>query len=288
MTNLPKEAMSFLGFEFPENVQSYATHGQVLDYLCDYAAQHQLHPLIKFGCPVGSIRPIPRDTPPTSLVNSVNSTANGSGQILPTAEAREVARGDHDGSGAPDKWEVVYRRDILPSSSGEEGGMREAGDVKGGSATAGTNAGPVNGAVGLEVGAAVAGSGSTTVVETFDAVCVCNGHFDKPFVPRVDGFEGFQGTSMHAYAYDTPDVEAFAGRRVLCVGSRSSGADIAREVSSAGEHVLNLCARVRRCQSASNCSNGNVIHPQEQQIINLLPIKWVNAGCETASSDARQ
>ena len=249
MTNLPKESMAFLGFPFPENVQSFATHGQVLDYLCDYAEQHELHPLINLGCPVESIRPIPRDSPPTSRGNSVNlgnaaDAANGSDQILPAAETRE-AHGGHDGPGAPDRWEVVYRRDIH-SSSGENEGTPATGKASNGGAgtvTAEADAGPENnGAVALETGAAgsaAAGSTtSTTVVETFDAVCICNGHFDKPFVPRVEGFDGFQGTSMHAYAYDTPDVEAFAGRRVLCVGSRSSGADIAREVSSVGEHVL--------------------------------------------------
>lgn len=253
VTNLPKESMSYLGFPFPENVQSFATHGQVLDYLCDYAEQHELHPLINLGCPVESIRPIPRDSPPTSHRNSANSVnaagaADGRDQILPAAEAlQSEAHGDHDGSGESERWEVVYRRETH-SSSGENGGKRQAGKSSNegeggaGAATAGTDAGQVsNGAVVPEAGvaaaaAAAAGStASTTVVETFDAVCICNGHFDKPFVPRVEGFDGFRGTSMHAYAYDTPDVEAFAGKRVLCVGSRSSGADIAREVSSAGE-----------------------------------------------------
>ena len=241
--------MSFLGFPFPENVQSFATHGQVLDYLCDYAEQHELHPLINLGCPVESIRPIPMDSPPTSHGNSVYSVnaADDSDQILPAAQSE--AHRDHDGSRASERWEVVYRRD-LRSSFGENGGTRGAGKVPnggGGAATAGADAEQVsNGAVVLEVGAAAAAAtvaaGSTAskaMVETFDAVCICNGHFDKPFVPRVEGFDGFRGTSIHAYAYDTPDVEAFSGRRVLCVGSRSSGADIAREVSSVGEpHVL--------------------------------------------------
>lgn len=253
--------MSFLGFPFPENVQSFATHGQVLDYLCDYAEQHELRPLINLGCPVESIRPIPRDSPPTPHGNSVYSVsaADESDQILPAAGAQSGGHRDHDGSGAPERWEVVYRRD-LRSSFGEDKGTREAGKVSnagGSAATAGPNAGQVgNGAAVLEVGATAAAAavpaGSTTsktVVGTFDAVCICNGHFDKPFVPRVEGFDGFRGTSMHAYAYDTPDVEAFSGRRVLCVGSRSSGADIAREVSSVGKpHVcinpMQTCAHV--------------------------------------------
>ncbi|CAM9526332.1 unnamed protein product [Laminaria digitata] len=61
---------------------------------------------------------------------------------------------------------------------------------------------------------------------------------------------------MHAYAYDTPDVEAFAGRRVLCVGSRSSGADIAREVSSAAS-VVHVCDRAAS-ESLRGGERGNV------------------------------
>lgn len=71
--------------------------------------------------------------------------------------------------------------------------------------------------------------------EVFEAVCVCNGHFDEGFVPGYEGFQEFRGTSMHSRAYDRPDVEAFVGKRVLCVGSKSSGTDIAREVSTVGE-----------------------------------------------------
>ena len=198
--------MSFLGFPFPENVQSFATHGQVLDYLCSYADQHELHPLIKLGCPVESIRPIPIDSSPTPLANSVNAAADGSDEMPPAAKAR----GEQDKPEAFDGWEVVYRRDRDNGSTREHVGIASNGG----------------------------GDGATSVVEIFDAVCVCNGHFDKPFVPQVEGFEGFQGTSMHAYAYDTPDVETFVGRRVLCVGSRSSGADIAREVSSVGKHAF--------------------------------------------------
>eukprot|EP00904_Undaria_pinnatifida_P007556 jgi/Undpi1/3930/HiC_scaffold_16.g07298.m1 len=202
--------MSFLGFPFPESVQSFATHSQVLDYLCSYADQHELHPLIKLGCPVESIRPIPIDSSPTPLANSVNAAADGSDEMPPAAKAR----GEQDKPEAFDGWEVVYRRDRGNGSTREHVGIASNGG----------------------------GDGATSVVEIFDAVCVCNGHFDKPFVPQVEGFEGFQGTSMHAYAYDTPDVETFVGRRVLCVGSRSSGADIAREVSSVASAV-HVCDR---------------------------------------------
>lgn len=74
-----------------------------------------------------------------------------------------------------------------------------------------------------------------TKTEIFDAVCVANGHFDVESIPPTKGFEGFCGYSMHARAYDNPDVEQFIGKRVLCVGASYSGADVAREVSAVGK-----------------------------------------------------
>jgi thioredoxin reductase len=71
--------------------------------------------------------------------------------------------------------------------------------------------------------------GSTS--EVFDAVCICNGHYSLPFVPELPGLkdaERFGIRYLHSIAYDSP--EAFSGERVLCVGGRASGSDLAREI----------------------------------------------------------
>lgn len=65
--------------------------------------------------------------------------------------------------------------------------------------------------------------------ETFDMVCVCNGHYFVPVrMPGID-FSSFSGKVMHAIEYDDPT--SFAGRNVLCIGARASGTDLAREIS---------------------------------------------------------
>jgi hypothetical protein len=72
----------------------------------------------------------------------------------------------------------------------------------------------------------------------FDAVCVCNGHYDKPAIPQLAGLkEFFSGRTMHSVAYDDPTD--FEGQTVLCIGGRASGADVARELVSRGgaKHV---------------------------------------------------
>lgn len=268
VTNLPNETMSFFGFPFPEENQSFTTHGEVLDYLCSFADEHNLHPLISFGCPVETVRP----AADASAVAAVTKPSGNSG--VPSKEKASGARGnaaataddagasfgdaaaapnghsdnsDNDGPRRPDekvggtigKWEVVYRR---RSDTATDAAAADA------DATA-----------------------ITHVTEVFDAVCVCSGHYDAPSIPPAEGLGQFRGTSMHSKEYDRPDVEAFVGKRVLCVGSRSSGADIAREVSSVGESLIcpprfaqsEWCVPSNFC-SRPSCSCRDLPHSKHQ------------------------
>jgi len=71
----------------------------------------------------------------------------------------------------------------------------------------------------------------------FDAVCVCNGHYNLPVMPKIPGIEHFHGDILHSVSYDDPTQ--FRDKVVLCVGGRASGADIARELVQGGaKHVF--------------------------------------------------
>ena len=72
--------------------------------------------------------------------------------------------------------------------------------------------------------------------ERFDAVAVCNGHFSEPFVPALPGFESFPGIALHSHNYRRS--EAFAGRRVVILGSSVSGNDLARELARVASEVF--------------------------------------------------
>jgi thioredoxin reductase len=73
--------------------------------------------------------------------------------------------------------------------------------------------------------------------DTFDAVFVCNGHYNVPSYPFIPGLkEYFQGTIMHSIEYDTP--VPFVGQTVLCIGGRASGSDIAREIAQSNKNTL--------------------------------------------------
>jgi len=71
--------------------------------------------------------------------------------------------------------------------------------------------------------------------QTFDDVCICNGHYALSSSPPLRGLSNFSGRIMHAIEYDDPND--FAGQTVLCIGARASGGDIAREIGLVAKRV---------------------------------------------------
>ncbi|NWI62838.1 FMO4 monooxygenase, partial [Todus mexicanus] len=73
----------------------------------------------------------------------------------------------------------------------------------------------------------------------FDAVMVCTGHFQEPYLPLAS-FPGidtrFKGQYLHSREYR--DVEAFRGKRVLVVGIGNTGGDLAVELSRVATKVF--------------------------------------------------
>jgi Flavin-binding monooxygenase-like len=72
--------------------------------------------------------------------------------------------------------------------------------------------------------------------QVYDAVVICNGHYNVPAYPTVPGLtEYFKGNALHSVAYDTP--QPFTDQTVLCIGARASGSDLAREISAVARTV---------------------------------------------------
>ncbi|MCC6616937.1 MAG: NAD(P)/FAD-dependent oxidoreductase [Anaerolineae bacterium] len=59
----------------------------------------------------------------------------------------------------------------------------------------------------------------------YPVVVLATGRFSHPTIPPIPGLDSFEGMLIHAH--DFADAAAFAGKRVLVVGSGPSGADIA-------------------------------------------------------------
>lgn len=70
---------------------------------------------------------------------------------------------------------------------------------------------------------------------TFDAVLVCNGHYNTPALPKFEGSEAFKGKQIHAHDYRSSEL--FKGEKVLVIGAGPSGVDLTNEISKVAERV---------------------------------------------------
>ncbi|NWZ69448.1 FMO4 monooxygenase, partial [Acrocephalus arundinaceus] len=73
----------------------------------------------------------------------------------------------------------------------------------------------------------------------FDAVMVCTGHYQEPYLPLASfpGIENrFKGQQLHSREYR--DVQAFRGKRVLVVGIGNTGGDLSVELSRVAAKVF--------------------------------------------------
>jgi thioredoxin reductase len=104
----------------------------------------------------------------------------------------------------------------------------------------------------------------------FDAVLVCNGHFSLPSVPSIKGLkENFSGRLFHSKDYERLKSEGiFRSSKILVIGSRSSGTDIARELSHSS---LNNVICVSDRNYFPSCSEKTVYETQDLRKIIYFP-----------------
>jgi len=124
-----------------------------------------------------------------------------------------------------------------------------------------------------------------TKVDVFDMVCVCNGHYSKPAFANILGLkEYFKGNTMHSVMYDTPNE--FQGQRVLCVGGRASGSDLAREISAVAQHVYLSDSTFQLQPGQVPETQGSVTNvPSTQQVLSDGSIQFENCTTLTPQVD---
>jgi cation diffusion facilitator CzcD-associated flavoprotein CzcO len=94
---------------------------------------------------------------------------------------------------------------------------------------------------------------STGATETYDAVCVANGHHWDPRMPEppFPGSDTFAGVQMHSHDYK--DEGQLAGKDVVVLGMGNSAMDIAVDASYHARSTV-LAARRGRTSSRSTSS----------------------------------
>ncbi|XP_064211561.1 senecionine N-oxygenase [Tribolium castaneum] len=75
-----------------------------------------------------------------------------------------------------------------------------------------------------------------TTIKVYDSVMVCNGHYNSPIFPTLQGVKKFNGRIIHSYNYraNTP----YKNQRVLIIGGGPSGLDIGSQISEVAKQVV--------------------------------------------------
>lgn len=73
------------------------------------------------------------------------------------------------------------------------------------------------------------------ITNVYDAIMICNGHYNEPIMPNILGKENFKGKIEHSNSFRSP--EAYKDQRVLVVGGGPSGLDLTLQVSHVAKYV---------------------------------------------------
>ena len=76
------------------------------------------------------------------------------------------------------------------------------------------------------------------IEDVFDGVMVCSGLNNKPVMPSFKDQPKFKGKTIHSHSYRKPN--GFEDKRVVVVGIGNSAGDIAVELSTVANKVINL------------------------------------------------
>ena len=67
-----------------------------------------------------------------------------------------------------------------------------------------------------------------TTTHNFDAVIIANGHYNRPYMPQINGSNTFPGRILHSI--DFQHGKDFENKNVLILGAKASGTDIALQI----------------------------------------------------------
>lgn len=119
-----------------------------------------------------------------------------------------------------------------------------------------------------------------TSSEIFDAVVVCSGHYDLPYIPDVPGIsqwdQAYPKTISHSKLYRSPD--RFSGKKVIIVGNSASGMDIANQIAEVSFQPLLISQRSSSWLNGSNSvSEANRLSMLPQIVEYMEPTKYDRA-----------
>ncbi|KAG5891245.1 hypothetical protein JTB14_004359 [Gonioctena quinquepunctata] len=113
------------------------------------------------------------------------------------------------------------------------------------------------------------------LTKTYDAIMICNGHYNDPVIPEIPGQKNFSGTIEHSHSFRSP--ESYQGKKVVVVGAGPSGLDLTLQVSKVAQHVAfsHHSPEAAKTPYPSNVQQ----KPDIKRIISSDEIEFVDGSC---------
>ncbi|KAF5097039.1 hypothetical protein D0Z03_001493 [Geotrichum reessii] len=94
----------------------------------------------------------------------------------------------------------------------------------------------------------------TPETEQFDAVAICTGHYDLPYIPEVRGIEKwsekFPGHILHSKYYNDPSE--YKNQTILVIGNSASGLDVSMQTADFATKVYRSISSASRMPYAED------------------------------------
>lgn len=94
----------------------------------------------------------------------------------------------------------------------------------------------------------------TSEIEQFDAVAICTGHYDLPYIPQVSGIAAwsakFPGHILHSKYYNDPSD--YKDQTILVIGNSASGLDVSMQTADYATKVYRSISSASRMPYAED------------------------------------
>ncbi|CAG8567983.1 4001_t:CDS:2 [Paraglomus occultum] len=229
-TNIPTPMMTYFNTPYPPNTPLFPNHKVVLSYLKSFVKEHKLNDVISYN--VNVTRVIESENGWKVITKKLKRTGNE--QIQNDKQKIDLVENNVE------MEKIGEDREPVPDYNRKDIGAHDSDAAK---------------------------YVAEWREEQFDAVVVCTGHYNVPYIPEIDGLKEWANTwperILHSKQYRRPDL--FEDQPTLVIGCAASGSDISRELASTFKSPIYLS--VRRIISITSIAESVIVKPIVKRLI---------------------
>ncbi|CAG8519348.1 3354_t:CDS:2 [Paraglomus occultum] len=229
-TNIPTPVMTYFNTTYPPNTPLFPNHEVILSYLKSFVEEHKLNDVISYNMNV--TRVIESENGWKVITKSLKRASDE--QIQNDKQKISLVESNA-------KMETIGEdREAIPDYNRKDFSAHDSDDAE---------------------------YVAEWREEHFDAVVVCTGHYNVPYIPEINGLKEWANTwpdrILHSKQYRRPDL--FEDQPTLVIGSAASGSDISRELALTFKSPIYLS--VRNIDSLTSIAESVIVKPIVKRFI---------------------